>query len=158
MEWWHMTLEGMLPIDEAAPVTHVSFYEADAFARWKGCRLPTEAEWETTAVQIPIQGNFLENQNFRPMAPEEKALAISSIPQQIWGDTWEWTSNSYRPYPGFKPLDKIVHESNEKFMCNHITLRGGSCVTPQSHIRSTYRNFHTPESRWQFTGIRLATQ
>lgn len=141
------TLGGDKEIDNNAPVCHVSFYEADAFSRWSGARLPTEFEWEIAAEQHAIDGNMMENNHWHP---------IASDGPQFFGDVWEWTSSSYAPYPGFKPLVGTLGEYNGKFMCNQMTVRGGSCVTARDHIRASYRSFFYPDARWQFLGIRLA--
>ena len=146
-----MSLLGFRAIDPAAPVTHVSYYEADAFARWAGYRLPTEFEWEVAAGSVPLQGQTIGRGLLRPMpAPAGEGL------QQMFGDVWEWTGSAYLPYPGFRPEPGAVGEYNGKFMCNQFVLRGGSCVTPEGHVRRTYRNFFYPHQRWQFTGLRLA--
>jgi ergothioneine biosynthesis protein EgtB len=150
-EWWVMTLGGFRRLTESEPVCHVSFYEADAFARWSGARLPTEFEWESAMEDREIQGNFLESGNLHPEAAGD-GTGIA----QPFGDTWEWTQSPYTPYPGLRPVAGALGEYNAKFMCNQLVLRGGSCATPASHIRATYRNFFSPEARWQFTGIRLA--
>ncbi len=142
------TLSGRTPIDDDAPVVHVSYYESDAFARWAGCRLPTEFEWERAARNAPVQGNLLGSTFWHPVA--------SGSGQQWFGDAWEWTSSAYAPYPGFKPLPGSLGEYNGKFMCNQMTVRGGSCVTADDHVRATYRSFFYPDSRWQFLGFRLA--
>lgn len=147
---WHVyTLKGLEPLAAEDPVCHVSYYEADAFARWKGARLLTEQEWESVAGE-PTAGNFVESGLLKPKAATGGAL------QQLYGEVWQWTSSAYSAYPGFKPAAGAVGEYNGKFMCNQYVLRGGSCVTSQNHIRKTYRNFFYPDARWQFSGIRLA--
>ena len=152
--WQTFTLHGEVPVDRHTPICHVSFFEADAFARWSNARLPTEAEWELAASSAPLGGNFLESGALHPLAvredPAEGTLA------QAFGDVWEWTRSEYAPYPGFQPAAGAVGEYNGKFMCNQYVLRGGSCATPAGHIRATYRNFFPPETRWQFSGVRLA--
>jgi ergothioneine biosynthesis protein EgtB len=153
-EWFVMTLGGLRPLDPAEPVCHVSFYEADAYARWAGARLPTESEWETAAASAPIAGHFLEGGHFHPAAGA--ASDDRGPPFQLYGDVWQWTSSPYVGYPGYAPLSGALGEYNGKFMCNQMVLRGASCATPRSHARRTYRNFFLPDARWQFTGIRLA--
>jgi ergothioneine biosynthesis protein EgtB len=151
-EWHHYTLNGIEPIDLNEPVTHISYFEADAFARWKGCRLPTEQEWEIASEEVPVEGNFVDSQYFHP-APatgENKKL------NQMFGDVWQWTQSSYAPYPGYEPFPGALGEYNGKFMVNQYVLRGGSCATSRSHFRKTYRNFFHTDARWQFSGIRLA--
>jgi ergothioneine biosynthesis protein EgtB len=149
--WDVFTLTGLRAVAPAEPVCHVSLYEADAFARWRGCRLPSEAEWEVAAAPEPVVGNFVEQGVFHPAA----AAGAGGL-EQIYGDVWEWTQSAYGPYPGYRAVAGALGEYNGKFMCNQMVLRGGSCATPASHMRATYRNFFYPDSRWQFSGIRLA--
>ena len=149
-EYFVYTLAGLAPVSPLEPVCHVSGYEADAFARWKGARLPTEMEWEVAANSQEQKGLFVEDGFYHPLAADTADLS------GMFGNLWEWTQSSYSPYPGFKSFQGQLGEYNGKFMANQLVLRGGSCVTPRSHIRPSYRNFFYPADRWQFTGIRLA--
>jgi len=152
--WGTFTLHGMAPVDENAPACHLSFYEAEAFARWAGERLPTEAEWEIAARHAPVEGNFVESGALHPLALRE--TPAGGTPAQIFGDVWEWTRSDYGPYPGYRPAPGAVGEYNGKFMSGQYVLRGGSCATPADHVRASYRNFFPPDARWQFSGLRLA--
>jgi ergothioneine biosynthesis protein EgtB len=149
--WSQFTLSGWRPLDPAEPVCHVSFYEADAYARWAGARLPTEAEWEHAAVRTGLDGSFVESGRLHPSPAPQSGLS------QLLGECWQWTQSAYSAYPGYRPPAGALGEYNGKFMCNQLVLRGASCLTPRSHARVTYRNFFPPETRWQMSGIRLAS-
>lgn len=167
--WEEFTLGGVMPLNLALPLVHISLYEADAFARWSGARLPSEAEWENAASRQDVHGCLAENNRFHP-CPSKKSLSADDQEEllQIYGDTWEWTQSSYSPYPGYNPAkpnpsepmslvwDEAVGEYNSRSMVNQYVLRGGSCATPVTHIRSSFRNFLPAKTRWQFSGIRLA--
>jgi ergothioneine biosynthesis protein EgtB len=153
-DWWMMTLAGMRPVEVREPVCHVSYYEADAYARWAGARLPSEAEWEIASGDATLAGTFVEHQAWHPI-PVGSTVSPSTL-NQFFGDVWEWTQSPYTAYPGYRPIAGALGEYNGKFMCNQFVLRGGSCATSQSHIRPTYRNFFPAFARWQFTGMRLA--
>ncbi len=149
--WHEFTLAGSVPVNPAQPACHLSYYEADAFARWAGCRLPTEAEWEVAAARAPVDGHFLDQTKLHPTpstGPSSKS--------RPYGDVWQWTSSAYSPYPGFEPVPGAVGEYNGKFMVNQYVLRGGSCATPPDHVRASYRNFFPPSARWAFSGVRMA--
>ncbi len=150
--WRQFTLAGMRLVDRDEPVTHISYFEADAYARWAGARLPTEAEWEWAAREMPVEGFFAEAGRYHPQPALDRSDAIA----QMYGETWQWTQSPYTPYPGYFAPAGALGEYNGKFMCNQYVLRGGSCATPRGHIRATYRNFFPPDTRWQFSGIRLA--
>ena len=151
-EWFEFTLSGLRPLRAEEPVCHLSYFEADAFARWAGARLPTEAEWEHAATQRDLEGNFLESGLYHPAV----SRANHAGAKQMYGDLWQWTASPYTGYPGYRAPSGALGEYNGKFMCNQYVLRGGCCVTPVDHVRPTYRNFFPPESRWVFAGLRLA--
>ncbi|NNE34069.1 MAG: ergothioneine biosynthesis protein EgtB [Rhodothermales bacterium] len=151
-QWWSFTLHGFRPVGLDEPVCHVSYFEADAYARWADARLMTEFEWEVAGKGVEIDGNFVEQENFHPVPAPGKSGSL----EQMFGDVWEWTRSQYAPYPRYKPEPGALGEYNGKFMCNQFVLRGGSVATSRTHIRRTYRNFFPPAARWQFTGIRLA--
>jgi ergothioneine biosynthesis protein EgtB len=157
-EWWTFTLNGMQRLNPAEPVCHLTWFEADAFARWFGARLPREDEWEVASNDRAVLGNLADRGRFHPMpdAATDPARERREGPGQMFGDVWEWTSSAYSPYPGYRPPAGAIGEYNGKFMCAQFVLKGGSCATPASHIRPTYRNFFHPDSAWQFSGVRLA--
>jgi ergothioneine biosynthesis protein EgtB len=150
-QWQIFTLQGLGALNPSEPVCHVSFYEAEAYARWAGARLPTETEWEYAAAAQAVEGHFINDGIFHP-----RSTGAGDHLQQLFGDVWEWTASAYAPYPGFTATPGALGEYNGKFMCNQMVLRGGSCVSEREHIRATYRNFFYPLDRWQFSGIRLA--
>jgi ergothioneine biosynthesis protein EgtB len=154
-KWQVFTLHGLRPLNLAEPVCHVSYYEADAYARWAGARLPTEAEWEYVASEREVCGHFANDGILQPR-PATRQEESPQQPQQLFGDVWEWTASAYAPYPGFRADTAPIGEYNGKFMCNQMVLRGGSCATAREHMRASYRNFFYPVDRWQFSGIRLA--
>jgi ergothioneine biosynthesis protein EgtB len=153
-EWTVFTLSGRRPVQDHEPACHLSYFEADAFARWAGRRLPTEFEWEVAAAGEPVEGDLDDDERFHP-APASIRRWNGAF-RQLYGGAWEWTMSPYSPYPGYRPPEGAIGEYNGKFMCNQFVLRGGSCATPADHIRRTYRNFFPPSARWQFSGIRLA--
>jgi ergothioneine biosynthesis protein EgtB len=151
-DYWTMTLSGLRPVNRSEPVVHISYFEADAFARWAKRRLPTEAEWERAASGVPVSGNFVEQGRMHPTCAPASATGL----HQLFGDVWEWTGSAFSSYPRFRPSAGPASEYNGKFMCGQLVLRGGSCATPTSHMRASYRNFFPPDARWQFSGLRLA--
>jgi ergothioneine biosynthesis protein EgtB len=154
-DWTLFTLAGRMPLEPDEPVCHVSYFEADAFARWAGARLPAEAEWEVAAADVPVAGAFADELMDQGWAIHPSPAALSRS-DQMFDDVWQWTASAYAAYPGYRPPEGALGEYNGKFMCNQYVLRGGSCATPAGHTRATYRNFFPPEAQWQFTGIRLA--
>lgn len=155
-KWEIFTLNGLRALDANEPVCHLSFYEAVAYAQWAGARLPTEFEWEAASSSVPFDGRFLDMATLQPRAAAQAEHEAPAKLLQMYGDVWEWTRSSYDPYPGFKALTGAVGEYNGKFMVGQIVLRGGSCATPEGHVRPSYRNFFPPAARWQFSGLRLA--
>jgi len=157
--WFTHTLQGTVEIDMHTPMCHLSYFEADAYARWAGARLPTEGEWELAARLVgPLalqRANLAHRGAFHPL-PAIASTETGDEPVQMYGDVWEWTQSNYNPFPGYRPLPGAVGEYNGKFMCNQFVLKGGSCATPSSQLRATYRNFFPPQARWQFSGLRLA--
>lgn len=154
--WHQFTLSGLQPVHLDEPVCHVSYFEADAFARWYGVRLPTEQEWERAARDHTLEGSYADAAFYRPIAVHETVDHAAAPLKQLYGEVWQWTQSPYSPYPGYRPAEGALGEYNGKFMCNQFVLRGASCATSRSHARHTYRNFFPPDARWQFAGIRLA--
>jgi ergothioneine biosynthesis protein EgtB len=156
-QWHEFTLSGLQPVDPQRPVCHLSYFEADAFARWAGARLPTEAEWEVASENVPVEGNWADTLIASGTAIHPATMQCENVkPAQMFGEVWQWTASPYVAYPGYRAADGALGEYNGKFMCNQYVLRGGSCATPANHIRRTYRNFFPPDARWQFAGLRLA--